>query len=68
MLLILPCFARYYERRLKSTTQAYIHVITMHRLGMLTADGNKRNFSCLSEVGDIRSQYLTTVPTACVQI
>lgn len=25
------CFARYYERRLKSTTQAYIHVVTLHR-------------------------------------
>lgn len=24
-MLVLPCFARYYERRLKSTTQAYIH-------------------------------------------
>jgi hypothetical protein len=33
--LIPMCFARYYERRLKSTTQAYIHVITMHRLGAL---------------------------------
>lgn len=35
--LIVPCFARYYERRLKSTTQAYIHVVTMHRLGKLAA-------------------------------
>jgi hypothetical protein len=35
LLLALPCFARYYERRLKSTTQAYIHVITLHRLGLL---------------------------------
>lgn len=25
------CFARYYERRLKSTTQAYIYIIVMHR-------------------------------------
>jgi hypothetical protein len=33
--LALPCSARYYERRLKSNTQAYIHVITMHRLGSL---------------------------------
>jgi hypothetical protein len=33
--LMLPCFLRYYERRLKSTTQAYIHVITLHRLGLL---------------------------------
>ena len=37
MALILPCFARYYERRLKGTTQAYIHVITLHRLGGLRA-------------------------------
>jgi hypothetical protein len=35
LVLIPLCFARYYERRLKSTTQAYIHLITMHRLGDL---------------------------------
>lgn len=35
MALVLPCFARYYERRLKSTTQAYIHVLTLYRLGGL---------------------------------
>ena len=35
MALVLPCFARYYERRLKSTTQAYVHVVTLHRLGSL---------------------------------
>ena len=34
--LVLPCFARYYERRLKSTTQAYIHIVTMYRLGTLS--------------------------------
>ena len=33
--LMLPCFARYYERRLKSTTQAYIYIIVMQRLGSL---------------------------------
>jgi len=33
--LVPPSFARYYERRLKSTTQAYIHLIAMHRLGGL---------------------------------
>ncbi len=33
--LALPCFLRYYERRLKSTTQAYQHLITMHRMGGL---------------------------------
>lgn len=33
--LVVPCFARYYERRLKSTTQAYIHIVTLHRLGQL---------------------------------
>jgi hypothetical protein len=37
LVLVLPCFARYYERRLKSTTQAYIHIVTMHRLGGLLA-------------------------------
>ncbi len=35
--LVPPCFVRYYERRLKSTTQAYIHVITLHRLGGLSS-------------------------------
>ncbi|TRY31540.1 hypothetical protein [Aliiglaciecola sp. M165] len=34
--LIFPCFARYYERRLKSTTQAYIHVLTLNKLGKLS--------------------------------
>jgi hypothetical protein len=34
------CFARYYERRLKSTTQAYIHIISLHRLGLLTGDAS----------------------------
>ncbi|MEX8500750.1 MAG: hypothetical protein AB3X41_01975 [Leptothrix ochracea] len=37
LVLALPCFARYYERRLKSTTQAYIHVVTLHRLEGLGA-------------------------------
>lgn len=35
--LVLPCFARYYERRIKSTTQAYIHVVTLHRLGSVSS-------------------------------
>lgn len=35
LVLVLPCFARYYERRLKSTTQAYLHVITLYRAGLL---------------------------------
>jgi hypothetical protein len=34
--LVAPCFARYYERRLKSTTQAYIHIVVHYRLGNLT--------------------------------
>ncbi len=34
---MLPCFFRYYERRLKSTTQAYMHIITLYRLGRLKA-------------------------------
>jgi hypothetical protein len=34
--LVPPCFIRYYERRLKSTTQAYVHIITLHRLGNLS--------------------------------
>lgn len=44
LLLVAPCFARYYERRLKSTTQAYIHVVTMHRLGALSgAEGQRKS-------------------------
>ena len=35
-LLVGPCFGRYYERRLKSTTQAYVYVVTLYRLGKLT--------------------------------
>ena len=33
--LIGPCFARYYDQRRKSTTRAYLYVITLHRLGKL---------------------------------
>jgi hypothetical protein len=29
------CSFRYYDRRIKSTTQAYIHIVTMYRLGKL---------------------------------
>jgi len=36
ILLLGACFGRYYERRLKSTTQAYIYIITLHRLGKLS--------------------------------
>ena len=35
LLLVAPCFARYYERRLNSTTQANIHVVALHRIGRL---------------------------------
>lgn len=41
MLLVLPCFARYYERRLKSTTQAYLHIVTLYRLGRLATPAAK---------------------------
>ena len=40
--LVLPCFFRYYERRLKSTTQAYIHVITLYRLGRMGIAGESK--------------------------
>ncbi len=43
MVLVLPCFARYYERRLKSTTQAYIHVVTLYRLGGLGSAAMERH-------------------------
>lgn len=36
ILFMVPCFVRYYERRLKSTTQAYMYIISLHRLGKLT--------------------------------
>lgn len=39
LVLAVPCFARYFERRLKGTTQAYIHIVTLHRLGQLGAAG-----------------------------
>ena len=42
LVLIAPCFARYYERRLKSTTQAYIHVVALHRLGKLSPSAVER--------------------------
>ena len=39
LLLVPPCFGRYYSRRLKSTTQAYLYVITMFRAGLLKVPG-----------------------------
>jgi len=33
--LIIPCYIRYYERRLKSTTRAYQYVIMLEGLGKL---------------------------------
>lgn len=41
LIAVVPCFARYYERRLKSTTQAYIHIIMLHRLGRLHQTGKE---------------------------
>jgi hypothetical protein len=35
LILMGPCFARYYDRRIKSTSQAYIHIVTLYRLGRL---------------------------------
>ncbi len=42
LVLVIPCFARYCERRLKSTTQAYIHILTMHGLGELAGKPEER--------------------------
>lgn len=39
LLFLIPCFARYYERRLKGTTQAYIHLVTLYRTGSLPKGG-----------------------------
>ena len=36
LVLLVPCFARYYERRLKSTTQAYVYVVTLYGIGKLS--------------------------------
>ncbi len=41
--LMIPCVFRYAERRLKSTTQAYIHLITLHRLGLLAGKPGGEN-------------------------
>lgn len=41
LVLVVPCFMRYYERRLKSTTQAYVYVVALHRLGKLSGAGDK---------------------------
>ena len=35
LVLLIPCFARYYERRLKSTTQAYVYIVTLRGMGKL---------------------------------
>jgi len=35
LLFIIPCYLRYYDRRLKSTTRAYQYIVTFHGLGML---------------------------------
>jgi hypothetical protein len=35
--ILVPRFMRYYERRLKSTSQAYMYMITLHRHGKLKA-------------------------------
>lgn len=40
--LVVPCFVRFYERRLKSTTRAYIHIVTLHRLGVLAPEARSK--------------------------
>ncbi len=42
LLLIIPCFMRYYDRRLKSTTRAYQYIILLYRLGKIGTT-NKEN-------------------------
>ena len=44
-ILVAPCFARYYERRLKSTTQAYMHIVTLFRLGKIPTPNSKHPVS-----------------------
>lgn len=38
LLLAIPCFIRFYEQRLKSTTQAYLHTLTLYQLGRLAVE------------------------------
>ena len=38
--LIVPCYLRYYERRLKSTTRAYQYIIMLQGLGKLVPPNN----------------------------
>ncbi len=42
-ILIVPCYIRYYERRLKSTTRAYQYIITLQGLGKLVPPNNAIN-------------------------
>lgn len=43
ILFIVPCYLRYYDRRLKSTTRAYQYIIMLNGLGKLLApDESKR--------------------------
>jgi hypothetical protein len=39
ILLVVPCFLRYFERRLKSTTQAYRHMLSLQGEGLLGPGG-----------------------------
>ena len=41
-LLIIPCYIRYYERRLKSTTRAYQYIIMLDGLGKLVPPKSDR--------------------------
>ena len=51
LILVGACFGRYYERRLKSTTQAYIYIITLYRLGRLDSTDKKSPSPRLQENG-----------------
>ena len=48
LILMFPCFARYFERRLKSTTQAYSHVVSLYRLGKLRAPSQSERHDAAS--------------------
>ena len=39
----LPCAMRYYERRLKSTTQTYIYIVALHRIGKLQGSSSAQS-------------------------
>ena len=51
MALILPCFARYYERRLKGTTQAYMQSLPCTVWVVFERPGNEPRIHASARIG-----------------